>query len=257
MSQGIDTVGREHLALERLSALLDAELSAAERAGVERHLAACGVCRERLDGLRRTARRLASSAWEGPPPDLDLAVARRIAIERDRPRRLAQLEGALDVLRGPSPWLGVFAVVVALAALGYLLSHAVARGPSTGPGVTLVPLRPGAVAGASPDPAAGPELPGGHSGASGPAAASEPAPVDGELLQLAGRELVAVGGEWRERGLPADVGAAEPLPCADRERWSPADRAVAEAFCGLARPARLQVGDRVVLVLPEGAQAPR
>lgn len=240
-----------HLELDRLSALLDAELSGPERSLAERHLAACVSCRERFEGLRRTARLLATSAWEEPPADLDLAVARRIALERDRPTRWERFEGALDVVRGPSPWLGVFAVIIALGVVFYLLAHAAARGPAPGGTTTVVALP---AAGSSPTAA---EQPVGSpaSVASPPQLPVPTVPGAADLpstpgqRQVAGRVLAAGANGWVEVGLVESTPVAVELPCSRRELW-PADAGELAPACALDRPARLRLGDRVVVVLP-------
>ena len=63
---------------DRLSAYLDEELSAPERAAVEAHLASCESCRALLDDLKRLVRR--ASALDDRPPQRDLwpGIAARI-----------------------------------------------------------------------------------------------------------------------------------------------------------------------------------
>jgi anti-sigma factor RsiW len=63
---------------DRLSAYLDGELSAGERAAVEAHLADCEACRAVLDDLKRLVRR--ASALDDRPPAHDLwpGIAARI-----------------------------------------------------------------------------------------------------------------------------------------------------------------------------------
>jgi len=58
------TAREERHPRERLSALVDEELTPEERAGVEDHLRDCPSCRELLDGLRSVAR---AAAIEEPP----------------------------------------------------------------------------------------------------------------------------------------------------------------------------------------------
>ena len=61
--------------VERLSALLDGELAAEDRASLEAHLRACARCRALLEGLRAVSR---AAAGEEPPPVPD-GLAGRIA----------------------------------------------------------------------------------------------------------------------------------------------------------------------------------
>ena len=65
--------------VDRLSEYLDGELSPADRAAVDAHLAQCAACRSTLDDLRRVVARAA--AVEDMPPDRDLwpGVAARIS----------------------------------------------------------------------------------------------------------------------------------------------------------------------------------
>src|SRR5687767_124213 len=63
---------------ERLSEYLDGELSAADRAAVDAHLAACDVCREDLEALRAVTAR--ARALPDTVPDVELwsGIAARI-----------------------------------------------------------------------------------------------------------------------------------------------------------------------------------
>lgn len=66
-----------HLDLE-LSAYLDEELDAAERARAQAHLAGCAECRATLEGLRRLVRRAGSLDDRPPERDLWPQIASRI-----------------------------------------------------------------------------------------------------------------------------------------------------------------------------------
>ena len=68
----------EHLD-ELLSAYLDDELSAEERARADAHLGTCHECRADLDGLRRVVRRATSLDDRPPEKDLWAGIAARIA----------------------------------------------------------------------------------------------------------------------------------------------------------------------------------
>ena len=63
---------------DRLSDYLDDELSAAERASMDRHLAACAACRRALDELREVVARAASLPDGQPAADLWAGIAARI-----------------------------------------------------------------------------------------------------------------------------------------------------------------------------------
>src|SRR5262249_10851293 len=67
---------------EQLSDYLDDELSAGERASVERHLAECAACRRTLGELREVVRR--ASALDDSAPDGDLWAG--VAARLERPR---------------------------------------------------------------------------------------------------------------------------------------------------------------------------
>jgi anti-sigma factor RsiW len=62
----------------RLSEYLDGELTEAERAALERHLAACPVCTSTLADLTRVVMRARTLAGEQPPRDLWSGIAARI-----------------------------------------------------------------------------------------------------------------------------------------------------------------------------------
>ncbi len=70
-----------HLDLE-LSAYLDGDLTGAELAQAEAHLAACDACRSALDDLRRLVRRAGALDDRAPERDLWAGIATRIAAER-------------------------------------------------------------------------------------------------------------------------------------------------------------------------------
>jgi anti-sigma factor RsiW len=78
----IDTMGTEDSFTDRLSEYLDDEMSAAERAELEAHLAGCAACRTTLIELRAVVAR-ASSLTDAPPStDLWSGVETRIASSR-------------------------------------------------------------------------------------------------------------------------------------------------------------------------------
>jgi len=63
---------------DQLSEYLDDELSAGERASMDRHLAGCAACRRTLDELRVVVRRAASLDDDAPGADLWAGVAARL-----------------------------------------------------------------------------------------------------------------------------------------------------------------------------------
>lgn len=116
-----------HATIEDLSAYLDEQLAVADKARVEFHLASCGDCRARFDGLRRVSRSLGRLERLAPPSSLDQMVARRIALEGDKPHWLDRIESGLLYAQRQSSFLALFAVVVALAAMSVFLVQAVDR----------------------------------------------------------------------------------------------------------------------------------
>ncbi|HET7600909.1 MAG TPA: anti-sigma factor [Gemmatimonadales bacterium] len=63
---------------DKLSEYLDGDLDAAERAALERHLAACPACRTTLADLRRVVERARTLPAPAPAADLWAGIARRI-----------------------------------------------------------------------------------------------------------------------------------------------------------------------------------
>jgi hypothetical protein len=163
------TARAAHLDPDLLSAYLDRELPARERARVEDHLADCPGCRARLDGLDRAVRALARLERAAPPPTLAQRVERRAAVESARPGLLAGLEARLSTVDPQSPLLVAFTVTIALAVILYLFTLWAASPPRGD-----VSLRPA------------------------PADAARPLLERVEGRPLGGREFVRRGEEWRE-----------------------------------------------------------
>jgi len=105
-----------HVAIESLSALLDGELSGAERGHVEEHVTACPACRTHLEELRAVADGLGGLDRPATPRTLDLTISSIARRSRGRLARLSlrPLTGALAL---------PFAVVAALA-VQLLVTHA-------------------------------------------------------------------------------------------------------------------------------------
>ena len=116
-----------HLDDELLSAYLDGELSPQRSESVEAHLASCGGCRARLDGLRRVVLSLSRLERASPPPLLAQRVERRVALFDREAGFVERLESRLQGLRLDSPLVVTFAVVLALATIVFLFSHGVAN----------------------------------------------------------------------------------------------------------------------------------
>ncbi|HXH05438.1 MAG TPA: zf-HC2 domain-containing protein, partial [Vicinamibacterales bacterium] len=66
----------------RVSALVDGELDAVERARVEAHLEACAACRSLLADLRELRQRAARLEARRPPPDLWPRIAAALDVAR-------------------------------------------------------------------------------------------------------------------------------------------------------------------------------
>ena len=116
-----------HATVEELSAYLDEELAVVDKDRVELHLAACGDCRARFEGLRRVSFRLGHLERLVPPSSLDQMVARRIALEGKKPHWLDRIESGFLYAQRQSSFLALFAVVIALAIMSVLFVQAVDR----------------------------------------------------------------------------------------------------------------------------------
>lgn len=161
MSPGI----AQHLAPELLSALVDDELDPAEVHEVQAHLGSCLHCRQRLDGLRRVAAGLRELERPALPASLEFAVRRQIALERSSGGLRERLDQHTASARGLSAQVGLgFALVLALALIGFLFSTALERQTSS----VVVPLTP--------------------------------ATLEGSPREAAGRSFVWQGTAWRESG---------------------------------------------------------
>lgn len=104
-----------HVALERLSALVDGEVPARERERLASHLAICPECRHRLDGLRAVARGLAALERAQPTRAFDLALA-DLARPGEVRRRRTGLTG-LDLPGADGPLALPLAAVLGLAVM--------------------------------------------------------------------------------------------------------------------------------------------
>jgi len=94
---------------KRLGAYLDGELSARERASVERHLEACDSCRAALSGLRGLEPLLGAFDVPSVPP---MMTARVMAAARNRRR------GAASSSWDPFEWWKVASAPMRWAAVG-------------------------------------------------------------------------------------------------------------------------------------------
>ncbi len=89
-----------HLTEEQLNLYLDDEISTAERAAVEVHLADCDACRAELASLQTLFAALDALQPETPNADLTPFVLREIASERRRAVRRRRISWLVPVLQG-------------------------------------------------------------------------------------------------------------------------------------------------------------
>jgi anti-sigma factor RsiW len=175
--------------VELLSRYLDGDLSAAEHQRVDAWIEADEKVREIYDGLSRVRGSLARLADAAPPSHLDVTVQRRVALEIERTGLWSQVDRGLRWALAPAT-LPVFAVILALAAMLYVLANGLARFERPREPLFL-PAPPGTVA----------------------------AP---ESLEVAGRVLTLRRDRWVESGLePAEIEAARRVEvgAAERPEW--------------------------------------
>jgi hypothetical protein len=212
-----------HETAERLSAYLDRELPPPQTQQLERHLEACSDCRRHLESLRRVVGQLERLERRAPPPLLAGEVARRVALE-GRPRSLVErLESRLVGRTLESSTLTTFALVLALAVIGFLFVDTVEK----------IERKKIPVVVASPEASA--EFSRQHEIAVG------------TRVEAAGRMFVLREGAWRQEGFETVE------PETDLDAASEAGRALLERHPGLAP---LLTEGRAV-VLEEGGQVVR
>ena len=174
---------------ERLSAYLEADLDASERARVEEHLSGCPDCRREYRELRHTVDLLRGLPAPDPPPDLADRVIARLRAGEGRPGLVARCQARIAGI-AEAPWSTPLAAVA--VALGVL---ALVRGVNLSPEIpvwsdseVIPPIEIGAERPA--------ELPARGFSAFGIAAAPEPAEAVAPLLAC----LRAGGPAQRELG---------------------------------------------------------
>ncbi|MEE8523427.1 MAG: anti-sigma factor [Thermoanaerobaculia bacterium] len=116
-----------HATAELLSAYLDRQLVEPEVERLEAHLEECQECHGRLEGLRKLVASLRRIESLDPPAELEKAVARRIALARDREPLLDRFESALSIFNRQSTILPMLGIVIALGVLIYMFSWALER----------------------------------------------------------------------------------------------------------------------------------
>jgi hypothetical protein len=187
-----------------LSAYLDGEVTPAEKALIEGHLAKCPACREELRQLRFTQQQLRQLGEVAPPPWLAEGIMARVRAEAGRSpgwrRRLVL----------PRAWrLPVeAAALVLLCVTGYLLYRSVSADPQA-----LVP-RVGAVR-QMPESLPSVDLPTGERLETAPEAASAPSATRGEQTRPGSDQGSAVPAPVQplpKTAVPSGTGAAARLP---------------------------------------------
>jgi anti-sigma factor RsiW len=130
----------DHLTPELLSALIDEELDPVEAREVQEHLSTCLHCRYQLDGLRRVSMGLRKLEREALPAALDTSIRRQLALDRTAGGLRSRLAERSELQRRVPAQVGLgFALVLALALIGWLFSAALAR---RGDGSVVVPISP-------------------------------------------------------------------------------------------------------------------
>jgi anti-sigma factor RsiW len=176
--------------VELLSRYLDGDVSAVERQRIGEWIAEDAAAREIYEGLSRVRGALGQLADAAPPNHLGVTVQRRVALEAEQAGLWSQVDRGLRRWVLTPATLPVFAVVVALGAMFYVLSHGLARSTRQHEPVFL---------------------------AAPPGTVTEP-----ESLDLAGRTLVLRRDRWVETGLtPAEIAEARrvAVPASERLAW--------------------------------------
>ena len=203
-----------HATVELLSAYLDRQLREPEAGALEAHLERCEECHGRLEGLREVVENLRRLDRRDPSPELEKAVARRIALAGDPPGLLDRFESQLSIFTRQSPLLPMFGVVMALAVFIYLFAVAVDRSRSSlTPVVFEVPA---------------------------------PAASVGDERQLAGRVLTWQGEAWVEEGVSLEAVSRTLELDSDAGRRAIAERPELGELSALGAPAVIELAGEVV-----------
>lgn len=117
----------EHPNVEILSGYHDGELGPAKRAEIERHLASCGHCRHRLNGLQEVSMRLGQLGSLEPPVALRTTLERRLRDREVSKDPVQRLEATLRSLSLQPSLAVIFALIIALAVIMFLFVHGVDR----------------------------------------------------------------------------------------------------------------------------------
>lgn len=206
-----------HPEVEILSTFLDRELSRPERCQVEEHLERCEDCRQRLSSLQRVVGDLQALERLAPPPHLGEHLHRLASLEASQPTLIQRLEHhASRFILQPSI-APIFAIVMALILIIYLLSWGLYRQATGRIPVHLEPER----------------------------TRIESTEVESPR-QIAGRAFRLDDGVWVEGGL-GDETPVESMSSSDPrvQSWLAATPELQE-IAALGDRVRLRMGDRVV-----------
>lgn len=116
-----------HATTERLSAYLDQELPANEAGELESHLHSCQACHGRLEGLRNVMQAMGRVERLAPPPTLDMAVARRIALAGQKKTLLDRFEDRLSAFQRQPSMMLWFCLVFALVMVTFFFLNSLER----------------------------------------------------------------------------------------------------------------------------------
>jgi anti-sigma factor ChrR (cupin superfamily) len=108
-----------------LNGYADGTLNAAERPGVEQHLAGCAICRETVDDLREILRATGDLELREPPVRAWSRLERAIRMEREPRPAVDTTPGPARGGRSYATWLAAAAAVLIATAVG--LRYAPAR----------------------------------------------------------------------------------------------------------------------------------
>jgi anti-sigma factor RsiW len=206
-----------HPEVEILSTYLDRELSRPERCQVEEHLERCEDCRQRLSSLQRVVGDLQALERLAPPPHLGAHLHRLASLEASQPTLIQRLEHRASRFILQPSIAPIFAIVMALILIIYLLSWGLHRQAT---GRIPVHLEP-----------EGTRI--------------ESTEVESPR-QIAGRAFRLDDGVWVEEGL-GDETAVETMSSSDPrvQSWLAATPELQE-IAALGDRVRLRMGDRVV-----------
>ncbi len=118
---------RHEATVELLSRFLDGEVTPAERSRVEEWLESDRGVREIYEGLSRVRGSLKQLSDAAPPAHLGVLVQRRVALETEASSLWARVERGLQSWPVVPRVLGPFAIILALAAMVYVLANGLAR----------------------------------------------------------------------------------------------------------------------------------